>query len=154
MFLSALGWSLMIFREINFWWFSHFLVCITGRRVLRTPLTLPEGVPQVLRAMWSCNIARQRGPLGPETSTGPCLTASYHEIYHFYHHARHLGPPNLSHMDFLDVPAAIHGSKLMNSRTTQDASPNEHIYLEILMKNHRIFTYSVLGSGPAVFLTE
>ena len=40
----------------------------------------------------SCNIARQRGPLGSETSTGPCLTASYHEIHHFYDHARHLGP--------------------------------------------------------------
>ena len=37
-----------------------------------------------------CLIARQRGPLGSETSTGPCLMASNHEICHFYHHARHL----------------------------------------------------------------
>ena len=29
---------------------------------------------------WFFNIARQRGPLGPETSSGPCLTASNHEI--------------------------------------------------------------------------
>ena len=35
-------------------------------------------------------IARQRGPLGPETATGPCLTASNHEICHDHHHARNL----------------------------------------------------------------
>ena len=29
----------------------------------------------------SCNIARQRGPLGSETSIWPCLTASNHEIH-------------------------------------------------------------------------
>ena len=28
------------------------------------------------------HIARQRGPLGPEPATGPCLTASDHEICH------------------------------------------------------------------------
>ena len=39
-----------------------------------------------------CLIARQRGPLCSETSTGPCLTASNHEIYHILHHARDLGP--------------------------------------------------------------
>ena len=30
------------------------------------------------------HIARQRGRLGPETATVPCLTASNHEICHFY----------------------------------------------------------------------
>ena len=37
-------------------------------------------------------IARQHGPLGPETVTGPCLTASNHEIYNIHHHARYLVP--------------------------------------------------------------
>ena len=37
------------------------------------------------------HIARQRGPLGPETVTGPCLTASNHEIYKIHYHARYLG---------------------------------------------------------------
>ena len=31
------------------------------------------------------NIARQRRPLGPETVIWPCLTASNHDICHFYH---------------------------------------------------------------------
>ena len=38
---------------------------------------------------------------------------------------------NLSHMDFLDDPAAIHGSRLTISRFTKDESPNEHIDPEI-----------------------
>ena len=37
-------------------------------------------------------IARQRGPLSSETATGPCLTASDHEICHDYHHPRNLVP--------------------------------------------------------------
>ena len=56
------------------------------------------------------HIARQRGPLGPEPATGPCLTASDHEICHFASSAQSLMHLNISHMDFLDDPAAIYGS--------------------------------------------
>ena len=59
-------------------------------------------------------------------------------------------PPNLPHMDFLDDPATIHGSTLIISCATQDASPNEHIDPEISMKNHQIRIYSFLVSGPAI----
>ena len=54
------------------------------------------------------NIARQRGPLGSETSTGPCLTVSNHESDIFIIMRDTLISLNLSHMDFLDDPAAIH----------------------------------------------
>ena len=54
------------------------------------------------------HIARQRGPLGPEPAIGPCLTSSKHEICHLYHAHTTLALLNLSHMDFLDDPAAIH----------------------------------------------
>ena len=54
------------------------------------------------------NIARQRGPLGPDTSIWACLTASNHAIHHIYIMLTTLLPPNLSHMDFLYNPAAIH----------------------------------------------
>ena len=53
-------------------------------------------------------IARHRGPLGPETVTGPCLTASDHEICHICIIPTTLSAFNLSHEDFLDDPAAIH----------------------------------------------
>ena len=36
------------------------------------------------------NIARQRGPMGSETSIWPCLESSNHEIPHIYNHARYL----------------------------------------------------------------
>ena len=62
-----------------------------------------------------------------------------------------LVPPNLSHMDFPDGPAAIHWSRLIFSCITKDAIPNEHIDPEILMKNHHIFTYSFGWSWPAIF---
>ena len=54
------------------------------------------------------NIARQRGPLSPETSIWACLTASNHEIHHMSITLTTLTPPNLSHMDFLYAPAALH----------------------------------------------
>ena len=74
------------------------------------------------------NIARQRRPLASEPSVLPCLTASNHEIHHFDETLYHL---NLSHMDFLDDPAAIYGSRLTISDATQDASSNEYIDPEI-----------------------
>ena len=95
------------------------------------------------------NIARQRRPLASETSILPCLTASDHEICQIgiMHHT--LMPPNLSHMDFLDDPAAIHGCRLIISCTTKDAGPNEHMHPEILMINHHKFTYSFALIFPA-----
>ena len=91
------------------------------------------------------NIARQRRPLASEPSTLPCLTASYHEIYHFLSYALTLASPNLSHMDFLDDPAAIHGSRLIIPCATQDASSNEHINPEISSNNHfkRIYNFTM-----------
>ena len=77
------------------------------------------------------NIARQRGPLASEPSILPCLTASNHEIYHFHHIDKTLVSPNLCHMDFLDDPAAIHGSRLIISRSTKDLISNEYINPEI-----------------------
>ena len=58
---------------------------------------------------------------------------------------------NISHMDFLDDPAAIHWSRLIISCTTQDASPNELTNPEILMKNHHKYTYSFVLILPAIF---
>ena len=57
----------------------------------------------------------------------------------------------LSHMDFPDGPAAIHSSRTTCSGLTQSAGPNELINPEKSLKNRPIFTYSFLGSGPAVF---
>ena len=54
-------------------------------------------------------------------------------------------------MDFLEGPAAIHSSTTTYSSATQSPSPNELINPKISMKNHQIFTYSFLGSGPAIF---
>ena len=59
--------------------------------------------------------------------------------------------PNLSHMDFLDDPAAIHGCRLIISRAKQDASPNELMNPEILMKHHQISIYSFGWFWPAIF---
>ena len=65
-----------------------------------------------------------------------------------------LFPPNLSHMDFLDDPAAIHRCRLIISRATQDASPNELMNPEIFKKNHHRNTYSFPGSLPAITPAE
>ena len=59
------------------------------------------------------DIARQRAPLGPDTSIWPCLTSSGHEICHIGIMHETLSPFNLSHMDFLDGPAAIHWCRLI-----------------------------------------
>ena len=53
------------------------------------------------------NIARQRGPLDPEPAILLELTPSDHEICHIGMMHDTLIPPNLSHMDFLNNPAAI-----------------------------------------------
>ena len=59
--------------------------------------------------------------------------------------------PNLSHMDFLDDPAAIHGSRLTISSATQDERSNEHSNPEISSNNHPKFTYSFTLILPAIF---
>ena len=91
------------------------------------------------------HIARQRGPLGPETSMWPCITSSGHEICHICIMHDTLCPLNLSHMDFLDGPAAIQGSRLIISDATQDVSSNEHMHPEIWTNNHHKFIYSFTG---------
>ena len=62
-----------------------------------------------------------------------------------------LFPPNLSHMDFLDDPAAIHRCRLIISRAKQDASPNDCRNPEMLKRNHHRNIHSFLGSWPAIF---
>ena len=60
-----------------------------------------------------------------------------------FHHAHlTLISFNLSHMDFLDDPAAIQGSRLIISDTTKDERSNEYINPEIWTNNHLKFTYS------------
>ena len=61
-----------------------------------------------------------------------------------------LTQPNLSHIDFLDFPAAIHTCTLIISCTTNNASSNEHMHPEILMKNHHKNTYSFAWYSPAI----
>ena len=58
---------------------------------------------------------------------------------------------NLSHMDFLDDPAAIHWCRLIISRSPQDEGPNELTNPEILMKNHHKIIYSFALILPAIF---
>ena len=58
---------------------------------------------------------------------------------------------NLSHMDFLDDPAAIHRCRLIISRAKQDASPNELMNPENSMKNHHQNTHSFALVLPAIF---
>ena len=58
---------------------------------------------------------------------------------------------NLSQMDFPDGPVAIHSIRITYSDLIQSAGPNKLMHPEISMRNHRIFTYSFLGSGPAIF---
>ena len=60
-------------------------------------------------------------------------------------------PPNLSHMDFPDDPAAIPRSKLIISDTTKDESSNEHIDLEIWANNYHKRIYSFTLILPAIF---
>ena len=68
----------------------------------------------------------------------------------FHHVHETLNAPNLSHMDFLDDPAAIHGSRLIISCTTKDASSNELSNPEILMRNHHRNIFSFTGYLPAI----
>ena len=77
------------------------------------------------------------------------LTPSDHEICHIGIMHDTLTQPNLSHMDFLDDPTAIHTCTLIISCTTNNASPNEHIYPEILKENHHKFIYSFTWYLPA-----
>ena len=62
-----------------------------------------------------------------------------------------LNHPNLSHMDFLDGPAAIPRSKLIISDTTKDESSNELINPEILANNHHKHIYSFTLILPSIF---
>ena len=97
------------------------------------------------------HIARQRGPLGHESCIWPCQTASNHEIYHVHHTHNSLSNLKLSHMDFLNDPAAIHGCRLIISRATQDEVPHEFTNPEILMKNHHKNIHSFALILPAIF---
>ena len=97
------------------------------------------------------HIARQRGPLDPEPAIGPCRTASEHEICHVYIKHATLFHIDLSHMDFLDDPAAIQWSRLIISRATQDEGPNELTNPEILMINHHKYTHCLALILPAIF---
>ena len=52
------GWSLMIFRNHNFFMIlTIFFKCTTWRRVLRTHLPLPEEVPQVSDSVRGVSVA-------------------------------------------------------------------------------------------------
>ena len=62
-----------------------------------------------------------------------------------------LFPPNLSHMDFLDDPAAIHGFRLIISCAEQGVSPNEVMNPEILKKYHHQNIHSFALVSPAIF---
>ena len=91
-------------------------------------------------------------PLGSLAAT-PHLTenASHHDII-FLSSGLTLTWPNSSHMDFLDDPAAIPGSKLIISNTIKDESSNEHIAPEIWANNHHKRIYSFTSILPAIFL--
>ena len=54
-------------------------------------------------------------------------------------------------MDFLDDPAAIHGSRLTISRFTKDERPNELVNPEISSNNHLKRTYSFTMILPSFF---
>ena len=97
------------------------------------------------------NIARQRGPKGPERSPGPCQMSPNHAIRHVGLHALTLVPSNFSRMDFLDCPLVTGLCRLTYSSTTKDASPNEYIDPELCTINRPKIIYSFLGSWPAVF---
>ncbi len=59
------------------------------------------------------------------------------KIYHTHLTLVHL---NLSHMDVLDDPAAIHGCRLIISRAKQDEVQNELTNPEIDEKPSQIYT--------------
>ena len=101
--------------------------------------------------MWSCNIARQRGPWALNGLRGLVKRPQILKSAIFSIMYDTLLQPSLSHVDFLDDPAAIQWSRLIISCTTQDASPNELTNPEICMKNRPNPIYSFLGSWPAVF---
>ena len=65
--------------------------------------------------------------------------------------AQTLSHLNLSHIDFLDDPAAIHWSRLIISCATQDAGPNELTNPEILMKTHHKYTHNFALIWLAIF---
>ena len=69
----------------------------------------------------------------------------------FLSSGRTLLPQNLSHMDFLDVPDAIHGSRLTISRFTKEERSNEHSNPEISSNNHPRRTYSFTLILHAIF---
>ena len=58
---------------------------------------------------------------------------------------------NLSRMDFLDDPDAILWCRLIISRSTQDAGPNEFSNPEILMINRPWSPHSLAMILPAIF---
>ena len=97
------------------------------------------------------HITRQRGPLGPEASIWAYRTASKHDICHCHHARLALCSPNLSHMDFLDGPAAIHRCRLIIPCTTQDVSPNELGNPENMKNNHHRNIHSFTLILPAIF---
>ena len=99
-------------------------------------------------------IARQRGPLGLERSIWYDLTASNHEIYQFHHSHNSLSHLKLSHMDFLDDPAAFHGCRLIISDVTQDESPNELTNQKLSMKKQPNLTYSFTWLKAPIFPTQ
>ena len=74
--------------------------------------------------------------------------------HHFLSSSLTLTPPNVSRMDFLDGPAAIHGSRLIISCATQDATSNEYIYPEILMIKDLFPIYSFGLILPAITLAD
>ena len=59
--------------------------------------------------------------------------------------------PNLSHIDFLDGPDAIHRCKLIIPCAIQAERPNELTNLEILMINNHKYTHSFGLVLPAIF---
>ena len=61
-----------------------------------------------------------------------------------------LSPLNLSHMDFLDDPAAIHGCRLIISRSKQDEVQNKLTNPEIFMKTHHRNIHSFTWSWPDI----
>ena len=73
MIVDDLGWSLMILRNYDFLMIlPDFVKCTTWRRVLRTPLPLPEGVPQVdvSEAISLCWRTMPLRGLGPKCGPG------------------------------------------------------------------------------------
>ena len=79
------------------------------------------------------------------TSKIACVEILKHQFHDF--------PANFmfSDMDFLDDPAAIHGCRLIISRSMQDAGPNELTNPEILMINRPRSPHSFTMILPAIF---